>query len=164
MFLLHASIDTTLVEVASFHRAPFLFSASRYAHNPQHGTCFQKKEKKTNNRKMAATCAFPLSASASFRLSSRRSHRTRALQSSTTAGVRRSRTLAISNDAVHIKGGTVVTHDEEKLADVLCIDGLIAAVGSDLDVPSDARVIDADGLLVMPGGIDPHTHMELPFM
>ena len=40
----------------------------------------------------------------------------------------------------------------------------IAAVGANLDVPSDARVIDADGLLVMPGGIDPHTHMELPFM
>ena len=58
----------------------------------------------------------------------------------------------------------MVTHDEEKLADVLCVDGRIAAVGANLDVPSDARVIDADGLLVMPGGIDPHTHMELPFM
>ena len=58
----------------------------------------------------------------------------------------------------------MVTHDEEKLADVLCVDGRIAAVGANLDVLSDARVIDADGLLVMPGGIDPHTHMELPFM
>ena len=46
----------------------------------------------------------------------------------------------------------------------LCVDGLIQAVGTNLDAPSDARVIDADGLLVMPGGIDPHTHMELPFM
>ena len=72
--------------------------------------------------------------------------------------------LSVSNEAVLIKGGTVVTHDEAKAADVLCIDGLIAAVGADLDAPSDARVIDADGLLVMPGGIDPHTHMELPFM
>ena len=70
----------------------------------------------------------------------------------------------MSNSAVFIKGGVVVTHDEEKFADVLCVDGRIAAVGADLDVPSDARVIDADGLLVMPGGIDPHTHMELPFM
>jgi N-acetylglucosamine-6-phosphate deacetylase len=58
----------------------------------------------------------------------------------------------------------VVTHDEERAADVLCVDGLIQAVGTNLDAPSDARVIDADGLLVMPGGIDPHTHMELPFM
>ena len=58
----------------------------------------------------------------------------------------------------------MVTHDEERAADVLCVDGLIQAVGTNLDAPSDARVIDADGLLVMPGGIDPHTHMELPFM
>ena len=72
--------------------------------------------------------------------------------------------VRVANSAVHIKGGTVVTHDEERAADVLCVDGLIQAVGTNLDAPSDARVIDADGLLVMPGGIDPHTHMELPFM
>lgn len=72
--------------------------------------------------------------------------------------------VRVANSAVLIKGGTVVTHDEERAADVLCVDGLIRAVGTNLDAPSDARVIDADGLLVMPGGIDPHTHMELPFM
>jgi hypothetical protein len=72
--------------------------------------------------------------------------------------------VRVANSAVLIKGGTVVTHDEERAADVLCVDGLIQAVGTNLDAPSDARVIDADGLLVMPGGIDPHTHMELPFM
>jgi dihydropyrimidinase len=50
----------------------------------------------------------------------------------------------------------MVTHDEEFLGDVLCVDGIIAAVGQDLEAPSLARVIDADGLLVMPGGGAPH--------
>ncbi|MDQ2801774.1 MAG: dihydropyrimidinase, partial [Pseudomonadota bacterium] len=49
-------------------------------------------------------------------------------------------------------------------ADVYCADGRIAAIGENLDVPGSAEVVDAGGLLVMPGGIDPHTHMELPFM
>ncbi|MCA9538525.1 MAG: dihydropyrimidinase [Myxococcales bacterium] len=63
-----------------------------------------------------------------------------------------------------IRGGTVVTADGERRADVLCDKGLIAAVGPDLDAPAGAQVIDAGGAYVMPGGIDPHTHMELPFM
>jgi len=63
-----------------------------------------------------------------------------------------------------IRGGTVVTHDETFRADVLCVDGHIAAVGLDLEVPAGAEIIDAEGQYVMPGGIDPHTHMQLPFM
>ena len=66
--------------------------------------------------------------------------------------------------AVWIRGGTVVNADGERTADVLCVDGVIAAVGADLDVPVGAEVIDAGGQYVMPGGIDPHTHMQLPFM
>jgi dihydropyrimidinase len=66
--------------------------------------------------------------------------------------------------SLFIRGGTVVTADETKRADVHCEGGRIAAVGSGLEAPSGARVIDAGGQLVMPGGIDPHTHMELPFM
>src|SRR5690348_8424542 len=66
--------------------------------------------------------------------------------------------------SVLIRGGTVVTADETRRADVLCVEGRIAAVGDKLEAPSGARVIDAGGQLVMPGGIDPHTHMELPFM
>ncbi|GGB33079.1 D-hydantoinase/dihydropyrimidinase [Tistrella bauzanensis] len=63
-----------------------------------------------------------------------------------------------------IKGGTVVTADQTMRADVYCADGRIAAVGEALDVPAGAEVVDAGGALVMPGGIDPHTHMQLPFM
>jgi dihydropyrimidinase len=65
---------------------------------------------------------------------------------------------------VIIKGGTVVTAERSFRADVLCVDGVIKAVGQDLETPTGAEVVDAAGCLVMPGGIDPHTHMELPFM
>jgi len=66
--------------------------------------------------------------------------------------------------AVVIKGGTVVTGDDTFRADVLCVGETIAAIGPNLEVPTGAEIIDAGGALVMPGGIDPHTHMELPFM
>ncbi len=66
--------------------------------------------------------------------------------------------------SVLVRGGTVVTADVTLRADVYCDGGTIKAIGDKLDVPSGARVIDAGGLLVMPGGIDPHTHMQLPFM
>jgi dihydropyrimidinase len=63
-----------------------------------------------------------------------------------------------------IKGGTVVNADRSVRADVLCENGLITAVGEGIDAPKGATVIDAGGQYVMPGGIDPHTHMQLPFM
>jgi dihydropyrimidinase len=66
--------------------------------------------------------------------------------------------------SILIRGGTVVTAEQTLRADVYCADGVIRAVGDKLDVPAGAKVLDAGGLLVMPGGIDPHTHMELPFM
>src|SRR5215475_5998516 len=66
--------------------------------------------------------------------------------------------------SVLIKGGTVVNADRAQRGDVLCDNGKIVAVGDKLDVPSGTQVIDAGGQYVMPGGIDPHTHMELPFM
>jgi dihydropyrimidinase len=65
---------------------------------------------------------------------------------------------------VLIKGGTVVNADRSVRADVLCENGLITAVGEGIDAPKGATVIDAGGQYVMPGGIDPHTHMQLPFM
>ncbi len=50
-------------------------------------------------------------------------------------------------------------------ADILCgPDGKIAHVANTIETSSGCDVVDAAGLLVMPGGIDPHTHMEMPFM
>ncbi len=69
---------------------------------------------------------------------------------------------------VLITGGTVVNADGSALADVLVDGETISAVGRDLagGLGSEGRVdrtIDATGKLVIPGGIDVHTHMELPF-
>jgi dihydropyrimidinase len=65
-----------------------------------------------------------------------------------------------------IRGGTVVNADREFAADVLCVDGRIAAVGPDVknQAPAGTSELDASGQYVLPGGIDPHTHMQLPFM
>jgi len=63
-----------------------------------------------------------------------------------------------------IRGGTVVNADRAFRADVLTQGGRITAVGEALDAPAGATLIDASGQYVMPGGIDPHTHMQLPFM
>ena len=63
-----------------------------------------------------------------------------------------------------IRGGTVVNADRRMRADVYCENGKIKSVGENLDAPSGAEIIDAGGQFVMPGGIDPHTHMQLPFM
>ena len=63
-----------------------------------------------------------------------------------------------------IRGGTVVTADQSIRADVYCAEGQIKAIGDKLDVPAGTKTVDAGGQYVMPGGIDPHTHMELPFM
>ena len=58
----------------------------------------------------------------------------------------------------------MVNADRQFAADVLLQGGLIAAVGQGLSAPPGARILNATGLLVMPGGIDPHTHLEMPFM
>jgi dihydropyrimidinase len=63
-----------------------------------------------------------------------------------------------------IRGGTVVDAESSYRADVLVSGETIAAIGEAIDVPAGTQVVDAGGLLVMPGGIDPHTHMQLPFM
>ena len=65
-----------------------------------------------------------------------------------------------------IRGGTVVNHDGMFKADVLTVEGKIAKVGyvPDGDVPEGARTIDATNRYVIPGGIDTHTHLEMPFM
>jgi dihydropyrimidinase len=60
-----------------------------------------------------------------------------------------------------IKNGTVVTADRTYKADVLFRHGRIEAIGPDLHADHE---FDATGCYVMPGGIDPHTHLEMPFM
>ncbi|MEA2176999.1 MAG: dihydropyrimidinase, partial [Solirubrobacteraceae bacterium] len=62
-----------------------------------------------------------------------------------------------------IQGGRVVSADGEYDADILVEGEAIAAVGA-VSAPEDATVIDASGCLVLPGLIDNHTHLSMPFM
>jgi dihydropyrimidinase len=59
-----------------------------------------------------------------------------------------------------LRGGRIVTSSQDYVGDVLIEGERIAAVGSIPDV--DAEVIDASGRLVLPGGVDPHTHLDAP--
>ncbi len=60
-----------------------------------------------------------------------------------------------------IRNGTLVTASETFKADILVEDEKIARVGADL-APDSAQVVDAAGKLILPGGVDPHTHFDLP--
>ncbi len=60
-----------------------------------------------------------------------------------------------------IAGGTLVTETASTMADLLIRDGKIAAAGPGLHAPG-AEVLDASGKLILPGGVDPHTHFDLP--
>jgi dihydropyrimidinase len=64
--------------------------------------------------------------------------------------------------SVLIKGGRVVTADEDRVADVFVEDETVSQIGEGLDVQAD-RVIDAADKYVLPGGVDPHTHLDMPF-
>ncbi len=63
-----------------------------------------------------------------------------------------------------IRGGTLVDAEQAWRGDLLCVDGRIQAVADSIKAPAGATVVDAGGRYVIPGGIDPHTHMQLPFM
>src|SRR3954465_11097049 len=65
--------------------------------------------------------------------------------------------------AVLLRGGRVVSADGEFDADVLIVGEKIAAVG-DVQAPDGATVLDVSGCRVMPGLIDNHTHLSMPFM
>src|SRR5438067_5833570 len=64
-----------------------------------------------------------------------------------------------------IKNGNVVTAVDSYKADILIDGSTVVLIGKDLEKIAGAidRTIDATGKLVIPGGIDPHTHMDLPF-
>src|ERR1700720_4146975 len=62
-----------------------------------------------------------------------------------------------------IRNGTVVTATDTSVADVGIAGDKISAIGAGLPVENAGRVIDAANHLVMPGGIDVHTHLDMPF-
>jgi len=64
--------------------------------------------------------------------------------------------------SVLIKGGRVVTAADDYVGDVFIEDGKVSLIGESLDVSAD-KVIDATGKYVLPGAIDPHTHIEMFF-
>ncbi len=61
-----------------------------------------------------------------------------------------------------IKNGTLVTASETFPADILILDEKIVAIGSHLPAPQGCQVWDAAGKFITPGGVDPHTHFDLP--
>ncbi|MBL0049348.1 MAG: dihydropyrimidinase [Bacteroidetes bacterium] len=62
-----------------------------------------------------------------------------------------------------IKNGRIITASEDYIADIFIEGETISCIGKNLNMKADT-VIDASGLLVMPGGIDPHVHLDMPFM
>src|ERR671926_972537 len=62
-----------------------------------------------------------------------------------------------------IKNGSVVTATDTYAADVAIAGGKIAAIGTNLPVDNATTALDASNKLVLPGGIDVHTHLDMPF-
>ncbi|SEW35047.1 dihydropyrimidinase [Chitinophaga sp. YR573] len=62
-----------------------------------------------------------------------------------------------------IKNGRIITATDDYIADIFIEGEVVTAIGKNLSVKADQE-IDASGMLVMPGGIDPHVHLDMPFM
>lgn len=65
--------------------------------------------------------------------------------------------------SILIKNGKIVTASEAYFGDIYIEGEIIVAIGKDLQYHAD-KIIDASGKLVFPGGIDPHVHLDMPFM
>lgn len=65
--------------------------------------------------------------------------------------------------SILIKNGRIITADADQVADIFISGETIQAIGKNLNVKAD-KEIDASGKLVFPGGIDPHVHLDMPFM
>ena len=65
--------------------------------------------------------------------------------------------------SILIKNGHIITATDNYTADIFIEGETISAIGKDLQVKAD-KTIDASGKLVFPGGIDPHVHLDMPFM
>src|ERR1700730_6127276 len=73
-----------------------------------------------------------------------------------------------SNERLHhmitiIKSGTIVTAEQTYQADILIEDEKIKDIARDLPSQNADKIIDAQGMYVLPGGIDTHTHLDMPF-
>src|SRR5215218_8777881 len=64
--------------------------------------------------------------------------------------------------SVLIKNGRIITASDDYVADIFIDGETVSAIGKNLPMKAD-RTIEASGRLVIPGAIDPHVHMELPF-
>src|ERR1044072_1441400 len=65
--------------------------------------------------------------------------------------------------SILVKNERIVTADSDQVADIFIEGETIKTIGKDLSMNAD-QVIDASGKLVFPGGIDPHVHLDMPFM
>eukprot|EP01133_Synstelium_polycarpum_P015503 gene15503-18414_t len=74
------------------------------------------------------------------------------------------RTRSILNDKTMLRIERISLKLRQFKADVLIVDGKIKEIARDIVAPQGYRVVDATDKLVIPGGIDPHTHFQLPFM
>src|SRR5882757_11018267 len=65
--------------------------------------------------------------------------------------------------SILIKNGNIVTATDNYMADIFIEGEIVTTIGKNLNVKADT-IIDAAGKLVFPGGIDPHVHLDMPFM
>ncbi|XP_018324153.1 dihydropyrimidinase-like [Agrilus planipennis] len=69
-----------------------------------------------------------------------------------------------SQNSLLIRNGTIVNADGISENDIFIENGIIKELGKNLSVPNGIRSIDAKGFFILPGGVDPHTHLEFEFM
>jgi dihydropyrimidinase len=61
-----------------------------------------------------------------------------------------------------IKNGTIITASETFKSDILIVENKISQIAKDIQSTKSCKTIDAEGKYIIPGGIDPHVHLELP--